>query len=133
MSYKPNHYDIHIKPTFMKDGKEYLFEGLTDKERGKTTHVEFRFIINTLRKYFGDDVEFQETLVKDHMQLTFLTDDEMKILRNIREDSEEIPIKYGRSILKFEIGTYKYDPPPCSGMQDCECRECFCQCEKCTS
>jgi hypothetical protein len=135
MEYKPNHYNIQIKPIFVKDGKEYPFEGLTDKERSKTTkqptNIEFRFIIKTLRKNFGDDVEFRETKINNLIELTFLTDDEMKTLRNISEDTEEIPIKYGRSILKFEIGTYTYDAPPCSGMPDCECRECFCECEKC--
>lgn len=135
MEYKPNHYNIQIKPIFVKDGKEYPFEGLTDKERAKTTkqpsNIEFRFIIKTLRKYFGDDVEFRETKINNLIELTFLTDDEMKILRNISEDTEEIPVKFGRSTLKFEIGTYTYDAPPCSGMPDCECRECFCECEEC--
>ena len=135
MEYKPNHYNIQIKPIFVKDGKEYPFEGLTDKERVKTTkqpsNIEFRFIIKTLRKYFGDDVEFRETKINNLIELTFLTDDEMKILRNINEDTEEIPVKFGRSTLKFEIGSHTYDAPPCSGMPDCECRECFCECEKC--
>jgi len=137
MAYKPNHYNIQIKPIFQNDGKEYPFEGLTDKEREKVTNrpknTEFRFIIKTLRKYFGDDVEFRETSMKGYMELTFLTDNEMKILRNISEDTEDLPIKYGRSTLKFQIGTYTYDAPPCNGMPDCECRECFCECEKCTS
>ena len=135
VNYKPKHYNIHIKPIFVKDGNDYPFEGLTYTERLKRTNqppnVEFRFIIKTLRKYFGDDIEFQETKSKGIIELTFLTYNEMKILRNISEDTEEMPIKYGRSILKFEIGTYTYDSPPCSGMPDCECRECFCECEKC--
>jgi hypothetical protein len=125
MSYNPKHYDILIRPIFVKDGKEYIFEGSAEKER-KT--IEFRFIIKTLRKYFGDDIEFQESINKDLVKLTVLTDDEMTVLRNIYEDAD---VKYGLSHLKFEIISYGFDLPPCSGMLDCECRECFCNCKNC--
>jgi hypothetical protein len=135
MAYKPKHYNIIIKPIFVKDGKENPFEGLADKEREKNTNIpkniEFRFIIKTLRKYFGDEIEFQETITKGLMELTFLTDDEMTILRNINEDTEDIHIKYGRSQLKFEIICYTYDFPPCNNMPDCVCKECSCECEEC--
>jgi hypothetical protein len=114
-----NNYNIQIKPFFVIDGKEYPFEGLTDKEREKKSdrpsNIEFRFIINTLRKYFGDDIEFRETKIRGLIELTFLKENNMKILRNINEDTEDIPVKYGRSILKFQVGNYQYDAPPCDG------------------
>lgn len=135
MAYKPNHYNIQIKPIFVKDGKEYPFEGLTVKEReknsNKPSNIEFRFIIKILRKYFGDDIEFRETNSKGVIELIFLTNDEMLLLRTIREDTGEHLIKYGRSHLTFDVGSYQYDAPPCSGMPECECRECFCECDGC--
>jgi hypothetical protein len=103
----PNNYNIQIKPIFVRDGNEYPFDGLTYKERVKTantpSNIEFIFIINTLRKYFGDDVEFRETKIKGLIELIFLTENNMKILRNINEYTEEFPVRYGRSYLKFKV------------------------------
>ena len=98
--YQPTHYDIHITPTFIKDGTEYKFEGLNPE-----TITSFRFIVLTLRKYFGLDLDFER--IKTQMIIDTLSYEQMKILREIDEDTCDFPVKYGRSQLKFEIDTYK--------------------------
>jgi len=52
--YQPTYYDIHTTPIFTKDGTEYKFEGLNPK-----TRTSFRFIVLTLRKYFGINLDFE--------------------------------------------------------------------------
>ena len=52
--YQPIHEDIHITPTFTKDGTEYKFEGPNYE-----TRTSFRFIVLTLRKYFGINLYFE--------------------------------------------------------------------------
>ena len=52
--YQPTHYDIHITPTFTKDGTAYTFEGLNEETRSL-----FRFTVLTLRKYFGRNFQFE--------------------------------------------------------------------------
>uniref|UniRef100_A0A6C0EZR0 Uncharacterized protein n=1 Tax=viral metagenome TaxID=1070528 RepID=A0A6C0EZR0_9ZZZZ len=98
--YQPTHYDIHITPIYTKDGTEYKFEGLNYE-----TRTSFRFIVLTLRKYFGLDLDFER--IKTQMIITTLSYEQMKILREIDEDTGDFPVKYGRSQLKFEIDTYK--------------------------
>ena len=97
--YQPIHYDIRITPIFTKDGTEYKFEGLNNE-----TRTLFRFIILTLRKYFG--VNFQFERKKGEIIIETLSYAQMKILREIDEDTGDFPVKYGRSQLKFEIDTY---------------------------
>jgi hypothetical protein len=98
--YQPIHYDISITPTYIKDGTKYKFEGLNTE-----TRTSFRFIVLTLRKYFGIDLDFER--IKTQMIITTLSYEQMKILREIDEDTGDFPVKYGRSQLKFEIDTYK--------------------------
>ena len=97
--YQPTHYDIHITPIFTKDGTEYKFEGLTNE-----TRTLFRFIVLTLRKYFGINLYFERK--KGEIIIETLSYEQMKILREIDEDTFDFPVKYGRSQLKFEIDTY---------------------------
>jgi len=106
ITYKPTYYDIWITPIFTKDGTEYKF-----KELNEETRKLFRFIVLTLRKYFGVNLYFERKETK--LIIATLSYAQMKILREIDEDTGDFPIKYGRSQLKFEIGTYKYDKPPC--------------------
>jgi hypothetical protein len=96
--YQP--YDIHITPIYTKDGTEYKFEGLNYE-----TRTSFRFIVLTLRKYFGINLEFERK--KGEIIIETLSYEQMKILREIDEDTGDFPVKYGRSQLKFEIDTYK--------------------------
>ena len=98
--YQPIHYDIHITPIYIKDGTEYKFEGLNTE-----TRTLFRFIVLTLRKYFGIDLDFERK--KGEIIIPTLSYEQMKILREIDEDTGDFPIKIGRSQLKFEIDTYK--------------------------
>ena len=98
--YQPTYYDIHTTPIFTKDGTEYKFEGLNNE-----TRTLFRFIILTLRKYFG--VNFQFERKKGEIIIETLSYAQMKILREIDEDTGDFPVKYGRSQLKFKIDTYK--------------------------
>ena len=98
--YQPTYDDIHITPIFTKDGTEYKFEGLNPE-----TITSFRFIVLTLRKYFGINLYFER--IKTKMIIDTLSYEQMKILREIDEDTCDFPVKYGRSQLKFEIDTYK--------------------------
>ena len=98
--YQPTYYDIHTTPIFTKDGTEYKFEELNPE-----TRTSFRFIVLTLRKYFGLDLDFER--IKTQMIIDTLSYEQMKILRKIDEDICDFPVKYGRSQLKFEIDTYK--------------------------
>jgi hypothetical protein len=98
--YQPTYYDIHTTPIYTKDGTEYKFEGLNTE-----TRTSFRFIVLTLRKYFGLDLDFER--IKTQMIITTLSYEQMKILQEIDEDTCDFPVKYGRSHLKFEIDTYK--------------------------
>jgi hypothetical protein len=98
--YQPTYYDIHITPTYTKDGTVYKFEGLNTE-----TRTSFRFIVLTLRKYFDLNLDFER--IKTQMFITTLSYEQMKILREIDEDTCDFPVKYGRSQLKFEIDTYK--------------------------
>jgi hypothetical protein len=98
--YQPTYYDIHTTPIYTKDGTEYKFEGLNNE-----TITSFRFIVLTLRKYFGLDLDFER--IKTQMIITTLSYEQMKILREIDEDTCDFPVNYGRSQLKFEIDKYK--------------------------
>ena len=124
MTYQPTHYYIRITPIFTKDGMEYKYEGLNDAEKNgfSGTNYEFKFIVDTLRKYFGVNLHFDMRETK--IVIATLSYAQMKILREIDEDTGEFPVKYGRSQLKFEIGTYTYDAPPCDGTIMCECNDC---------
>ena len=97
--YQPKHYDIRITPTFIKDGTEYKFEGLNNE-----TRTSFRFIVLTLRKYFGINLHFERE--KGEIIIANFSYEQMKILREIDEDTCDFPVKYGRSQLKFKIDTY---------------------------
>ena len=98
--YQPTYYDIHTTPIYTKDGTEYKFEGLNPE-----TITSFRFIVLTLRKYFGINLHFER--IKTRMIIDTLSYEQMKILRAIDEDTCDFPVKYGRSQLKFKIDTYK--------------------------
>ena len=98
--YQPTYYDIHTTPIFTKDGTEYKFEGLNPE-----TRTSFRFIVLTLRKYFGLDLDIER--IKSQMIIDTLYYEQMKILREIDEDTCDFSVKYGSSQLKFEIDTYK--------------------------
>jgi hypothetical protein len=133
MSYELNHYNIWVKPIFVKAEIEYPFEGLTTDANGahRGANYEYRFIVDTLRHYFGNDLDFDD---KDQIIIIgSLSNAQMKILRGINEDTCDYPVKYGRCQLKFEIGMYTYDAPPCDGTQTCDCRECVnnCECSQC--
>ena len=102
--YQPIHYDIRITPIFTKDGTEYKFEGLNNE-----TRTLFRFIVLTLRKYFGINLYFERYFErkKGEIIIETLSYEQMKILQEIDEDTCDFPVKYGRSQLKFKIDTYK--------------------------
>ena len=98
--YQPTYYDIYITPILTKDGTEYKFEGLNNE-----TRTLFRFIVLTLRKYFSIKLNFE--MKKNQIIIATLSYEQMKILREIDEDTCDFPVKYGRSQLKFKIDTYK--------------------------
>jgi len=124
--YEPTHYDIWVIPTFAKEDGTYCpFEGLSDDEQGarRGTNFEFRFIVNTLRQYFGDDLDFAE--MANQIKIATLSNAQMQLLREINEDTCDFPVKYGRSHLKFEVNSYNYDAPSCENSMLCNCLECY--------
>jgi hypothetical protein len=130
MAYQPNHYNINVQPIFVFEGNEYPFEGLTaeqaaDDQRLRGSNMEFRFIVNTLRHYFGDEMDFE---VDHHKRgiftLTQLSNEQMNMIHDIYQDTNEFPIERGRSHLKFKLEAFEYDAPECSLMPDCICFEC---------
>ena len=84
--YQPIYYDIHTTPIFTKDGTEYKFEGLNPE-----TRTLFRFIVLTLRKYFGISFQFERKL--GEIIIETLSYEQMKILREIDEDTGDFPLK----------------------------------------
>ena len=125
MSYNPNYYNIVTKPIFVKDGKEYPFEGFFKDE--EDARREFRCIVNVLRDYFGINVDFKQGSVKGTIEIAFLTNEQIIQLCGINEYTGEFLVKYKQSYLKFEIGTYVYDKPLCD--QNCDCCECLGCCD----
>jgi len=100
------YYNIWITPIFIKEGSTYAFEGLNeDEQEDRGRNYEFRFILDTLRYYFGDDLDFEET--GNQIKISTLTSAEMLILAQIHQDTCEFPIKYGRSQMTFEINGYQ--------------------------
>jgi len=94
--------DVIIKPVFMVNDNKYEYAG---EEEGagidSPVSMEFRFIVDTLRHVFGDDVDFDEknglfTLKQMYLQQTI-------VLRNIYEDSGDRYVYCGRCFLRFEI------------------------------
>ena len=94
--------DVLLNPIFVKEGIEYPFEGLLPDEHGahRGANYEFRFIVDTLRYYFGDDVDFDDEGTKIKRKLS---DAQRNRVQTIEEDTNEYPVKYGRSLLKFTI------------------------------
>ena len=97
-----NKMDIVIKPVFMENDNKCEYVG---EEEGaglyKPVSMEYRFIVDTLRRVFGDDLDFDEknglfTLKQMCLQHEI-------VLRNIYEDSCDMPIYCGSCFLRFEI------------------------------
>jgi hypothetical protein len=120
MSYQPNYYDVNVQPIFIIDQTEYPYEGL--KADVEAT-MEYKFIVDTLRAYLGDAVEVKEGYKLGIFEIALLSSVQMEILRDIQEDTGAFPLKRGRSQLRFEVGCYLYDKPPCDA--NCDCCECL--------
>ena len=97
-----NKMDIIIKPIFMTNNNKYDYVG---EEEGaglyKPVSMEFRFIVDTLRNVFGDELDFDETNGLFTLKQMCLQHE--IVLRNIYEDSCDMPIYCGRCFLRFEI------------------------------
>ena len=96
-------YEIWTQPIFVTDdGTEYSFEGLLeDQQENRGANSEFRFIVDTLRSYFGDALDFEVNAT--HLVLPSMSKDQMKLLRDINEDSCDVFLKYGHSHLTFDV------------------------------
>lgn len=117
-------YDICVTPIFVKDGMEYPFEGLVADEQGGK-NMEFRFIVNTLRSYFGNDLDIDEKGTQ--IRILLFSNELVRVLQIINEDTCEFPVKYGRTHLKFVITSYSYNSESlCEGTLSRECNECEC-------
>ena len=94
--------NVIIKPVFIAYDNKYEYKG---EEEGaglyKPVSTEYRFIVDTLRYYFGPDLDFAESngLFTVHL----LHQDEIDKLRDINEDSCDMYVYCGRCFLKFEI------------------------------
>jgi len=51
---------ITIKPIFIKDNIEFPFRGQNEERGFAGRNHEYRFIVNTLRHHFGDNLDFVE-------------------------------------------------------------------------
>ena len=113
MAYQPNHYNINVQPIFVFEGNEYPFEGLSaeeaaDGQEKRGSNMEFRFIVNTLRHYFGDDLDFEVDQYKSGIfTITLLNNQEINMINDIYEDTCDFPIELGRSYLKFKIEAFE--------------------------
>ena len=90
---------MRIRPIFKVDGYDYTFE-TPQPGLPKGSNAEYRYIIDTLRKYLGDDLYFTEEY---GLFLLPYTAEDLDIVTKINSDTEYYPIKYGRSYLWFEI------------------------------
>ena len=103
MAAPDRHYEIWTQPLFVTDdGTVYPFEGLQeDQKENRGANSEFRFIVDTLRSYFGDALDFEVN--STHLVLTSFSKDQMKLLRDINEDSCDVSLQYGHSHLTFDV------------------------------
>jgi len=51
---------ITVKPIFIKDNNEFPFKGQNEERGFDGANHEYRFIVDTLRRYFGDEIDFEE-------------------------------------------------------------------------
>lgn len=119
------HYEnIIIKPIFIKDEKIFPYEGSwTDEniEGVKKISFESIFIDHVLRLHLGNELEIGGSISKkNHLELEKLSFEQMDKLIAIFEDTNDYPIKYGRSHLKFKLVKYS---PVCGPL--CECCHCL--------
>ena len=108
---------ITIKPIFIKNNIEYPFRGQNEERGFAGRNHEYRFIVNTLRHHFGDNLDFVE---KDGVFIIPFPqngDDGVMvhaeqgkiILQSIREKSNEYfegDAELESAQLKFEIMEY---------------------------
>jgi hypothetical protein len=90
---------VTIQPIFIKDTIEYPFEGCK-AGLPKGHSMEFRFIVNTLRDRFGDDLDFTE---KDGLFIMPSDPQILEEIKSIYKYSNEFPLKREQSHLRFDI------------------------------
>jgi len=104
---------VTIQPIFvMKDsGNEHQFEGCIEG-LPKGHNMDFRFIVDTLRNHFGDDLDFTEE------KGTFIMPFDAQVVEEIKsiyQESNDFPVSRKKSWLKFniisidEVGPVKYE------------------------
>ena len=102
---------VTIQPIFVKDAIEYPFKG-QPAGKPKGSNMEFRFIVNTLRDRFGDDLEFTE---KNGLFIMPSDPQILEEIKSIYRYSNEFPLEREQSHLRFDIisidivGPAKYD------------------------
>ena len=106
MSYEPNYYNVQIQPIFIKNNVLYPFTGL---KANKESTLEYKFILDTLRSYFEDALDITEGFIRGSFEIGFLSNKQMKELRDISEDTGASLSNYGHSVLRFDIGSYLCD------------------------
>jgi hypothetical protein len=90
---------VTIQPIFVKDNNEYSFKGCIPG-LPKRSNMDFRFIVDTLREHFGDDLDFTE---KDGMFIIPFDVQIIEEIKNIYQKSSDYLINMEESHLKFKI------------------------------
>jgi hypothetical protein len=86
----------------------YPFTGL---KANKESTLEYKFILDTLRSHFDNALDIKEGFIRGSFEIDFLSNKQMKELRDILEDTGAFLINYGHSLLRFDIGSYWCDKP----------------------
>ena len=90
---------VTIQPIFVKDAIEYPFKG-QPAGLPKGSNMEFRFIVNTLRDRFGDDMDFTE---KNGLFIMPSDPQILEEIKSIYKYSGEFPVEIEQSHLRFDI------------------------------
>ena len=90
---------VTIQPIFVMENNEYEFEGCI-AGLPKGSNYDFRFIVDTLRKRFGDDLDFSEENGLFIMPFDAHIIEEIK---SIYQESNDFPVNRKKSHLRFDI------------------------------
>ena len=121
-----------IQPVFIteKDGIEHPFEGVSPEDEGliediddgeydeHASHDEIVLINDVLHHHFGPVIlrDYESGLYKGILEINSrLSKAQMETLKGISIYTDDYPIRYGPSFLKFEIVCYQ---------EECDCDLC---------
>ena len=131
--HNPYHLEVMIKPIFItiNDSIQYSYEGICPKDEGivieeneiagavagavagvvddeyaeEIDHIEINFIEDVLDHYLGH-IEFNDydiNIIKGILEIQHLSHHKLRKLHRIYEFTDDCPVKYGPSYLKFQV------------------------------